>query len=54
MIGLKIRAGTDIVDSSSNFLMISAQLWLKGRPTILKKLGNFISAYFKMQVFLQL
>jgi hypothetical protein len=27
MIGKKMRAGTDIVDSSSHFSMIGAQLW---------------------------
>jgi hypothetical protein len=30
MIGYKMRPGTDIVDSSSHFLMIGAQLWLGG------------------------
>jgi hypothetical protein len=29
MIGYKMRAGTDIVDSCSHFLMIGGQLWLE-------------------------
>jgi hypothetical protein len=29
MIGSKIRAGTDIVDSSSHFPIIGAELWQK-------------------------
>jgi hypothetical protein len=44
MIGKKIRAGTDIVNSSSHFPMIDAQLWEYCRIDLVGRFSSMFNA----------